>query len=84
MQNAQKMILVNPEALSASKYRTVSSETVAKTRLDLELKDILDRTDLAPYDKLQLYNQVLQRYMAFYSHSSKRPVTFKVLHENTY
>ena len=81
MQHAQKMILVNPETLSAAKDKPVSSESVARTRLDQELKDILNRVDLEPYDKLQQYNQVLQRYLTYYNSSSKRPMTLKIQHD---
>ena len=81
MQHAQKMILVNPETLSTAKDKPVPSESVARTRLDQELKDILNRVDLEPYDKLQQYNQVLQRYLTYYNSSSKQPMTLKILHD---
>ncbi len=80
MQHAQKMILVNPDTvgLTSVKDRPTSSESLTRTRLDQELKDILDRTDLDSYDKLQLYNQVLQRYLTFYNRT-KQPMTVKLI-----
>lgn len=79
MQHATKMVLVPPETLSAVKDpRPVSSETFTRSKLDQELKEILNMTDLPPYDKIQRYNQILQRYMTFYNQTAKRPVTVKV------
>lgn len=82
MQHAQKMILVSPETLSTVKDpRPVSSETFTRSRLDQELKEVLDRTGMTPYDKVQEYNQILQRYLTFYNKTTKRPMTVKVLQD---
>ncbi len=70
------MVLVSPDVLASTshvKERPPSSESVTRTRLDQELKVILDRTDLNSYDKLQMYNQVLQRYLTFYNRTAKSP-----------
>ena len=76
MQHATKMVLVQTETLSAVKDpRPVSTETFTRSKLDQELKEIINKTDLTPYDKIQRYNQILQRYMTFYNQTTKRPVT---------
>ena len=84
MQHAQKMVLVSPDTLSSVKDpRPISSATFTRSKLDLELKEILDKTDLTPYDKVQRYNQILQRYLTFYDQTVKRPMTVKVTQDNT-
>ena len=83
MQHAQKMVLVSPDTLSSLKDpKPVSSETFTRSKLDQELKEILDKTDLTPYDKVQRYNQILQRYLTFYDQTVKRPMTVKLRGDN--
>ena len=77
------MVLVPPETLSAVKDpRPVSTETFTRSKLDQELKEIINKTDLTPYNKIQRYNQILQRYMTFYDQTTKRPVTVKVTQDD--
>ena len=79
MQHAQKMVLVSPETLTALKDpRPVSSETFTRSKLDHEMKELLEKTDLTPYDKVQRYNQILQRYLTFYNQTTKRPMNVKI------
>ena len=78
MQHAKKMVLVSPETLAAVKDRPTSSTTANLAKLDGELKQILDRRDMLPFDKVQLYNQILQRYLAYYSQAAKKPITVKI------
>ena len=78
MQHAKKMVLVSPEVLSSIKDRPVSSTATNTARLDQELKDTLNRQDLQPYDKVQLYNQILQRYLSYYDQTAKRPIRVSV------
>ena len=60
MQHVKKMVLVPPETLSAVKDpRPVSTETFTRSKQDQELKEIINKTDLTPYDKIQRYNQIL-------------------------
>lgn len=84
MQHTQKMVLVSPDLLSRAKDpRPVSSETVTRSKLDQELLHVLDDMDLVPYDKVQRYNQILQRYLTFYDQTTKRPLTVKLMQEKT-
>ncbi len=72
------MILVSPDVLNAMKDRPTSSEAVSIDNLDKELKETLQRHDVSPYDKVQIYNQILQRYMTYYTKSVNRPISVKV------
>ena len=87
MQHTKKMVLVSPETLSSVQDkiqdRPVSSVKTTLTRLDQELKQILDRHDLPPFDKVQLYNQTLQRYLTYYNQSVKKPITINVTRDKT-
>ena len=82
MQHTKKMVLVSPETLSVVQDRIqdkpISSMKKNLTKLDQELKQILERNDLLPYDKVQLYNQTLQRYLTYYNQSVKKPISIKV------
>lgn len=78
MHHAEKMILVSPDALTAVKERPTSTENVTVSKLDQEMKDILSRLDMNPYDKVQQYNQILQRYLAYYNKSTRQPISVKV------
>ena len=78
MEHATKMVLVSPDALSVVKDRPISSATTNLTKLDRELKQILDRRDMLPFDKVQLYNQILQRYLSYYNQAAKKPITVKI------
>ena len=82
MQHAQKMVLVSPDTLTALKDpRPVSSETFTRSKLDHEMKELLEKTDLTPYDKVQRYNQILQRYLTFYDQTTRRPMNVKITHD---
>lgn len=76
------MVLVSPDTLSTVQDRVqdkpVSSVKINLSRLDQELKQILDRQDLLPYDKVQLYNQTLQRYLTYYNQASNKPIKVQV------
>lgn len=74
------MLLVSPESLTAVKERPTSTESVTAGKLDQELKDVLNQVDISPYDKVQRYNQILQRYLAFYNQTTKRPLSVKLTH----
>ena len=78
MQHAKKMVLVAPETMSVVKDRQISPTAANLSKLDQELQTVLARHDLLPYDKVQLYNQVLQRYLTYYNQAAKTPITVKV------
>lgn len=58
----QKMILV-PEQASAQMISSVKSSESHQARLDQEMQDILQRTDLTTQEKWKLYQQALHRYL---------------------
>ncbi len=84
MEHAKKMILVTPEALSSVKDRPVSPAVTNVAKLDRELQQILERHDLLPFDKVQLYNQVLQRYLTYYNQSAKKPIAITVSRDKSF
>ena len=45
--------------------------------LDTEMKNILDRTDIAEDEKVKLYNHTLSRYLTLY-HQRKQPLEMKL------
>ena len=81
MQYAKKMVLVSPEMLSSIKDRPVSSEAVSTAKLDMEMKELLEEKNITPYEKVQKYNQILQRYLEYYNQTAKRPLSVKVMSE---
>ena len=81
MEHAKKMVLVSPEILNAVKDRPTSSESVTTGKLDDELKEILDKQNMSPYDKAQQYNQILQRYLTFYKKSVNKPLSVNVIED---
>ena len=83
MQHAKKMVLISPEVLNAAKDKPKSSDATNTDRLDVDMKEILDRRDVSPYDKAQQYNQILQRYLTFYNKSYNKPLSVSVLQDST-
>ena len=62
MEHAKKLALVDPrfvESLLAHQPTTTTTHDL--TKLDADMKTILDRTDLHEREKVLLYNQLLDR-----------------------
>ena len=82
MQHTKKMVLVSPDTLTTVQDRIqdkpIASMKTNLSRLDQELKQILNRHDLLPYDKVQLYNQTFQRYMTYYNQTANKPIKVQV------
>ena len=78
MTHAAKMALVPQEMLERfQQYPDPSPATKATLALDTEMKNILDRTDLAEDEKVKLYNQTLSRYLTL-DHQRKQPLEMKL------
>ena len=45
------------------------------------MKEILEKTDLTPHDKIQRYNQISQRYQTFYNQTAKQPMNVKIMQD---
>ena len=82
MEYAKKMVLVSPEVINSIKDRSTSTESNNTSKLDDELKQTLEKRDITPYDKSQLYNQILQRYMMYFNKSTKTPISLQLIDKN--
>jgi hypothetical protein len=74
MENAKKMILV-PESTFLRLKKADAPQDRQLVSLDSEMQHIMGRTDLADIDKVKLYNQHLQRYLAI---SNRPPKTSNI------
>lgn len=63
MEHAEKMYLVSRHQMEQLQGRPPTIGTTAVSRLDDDMKTILQRTDLSEDDKIKLYNSVLQRFL---------------------
>ena len=64
---ANKMYLVPQQELDRLKIQVQGPENIRQTKendLDTAMKDILNRKGLNPYDKVQKYTNLLQRYLS--------------------
>ena len=78
MTHAAKMALVPQEMLERVQHLPdPSPATKATLALDTEMKNILDRTDIAEDEKVKLYNQTLSRYLTL-DHQRKQPLEMKL------
>ena len=78
MTHAAKMALVPQEMLERFQHLPdPSPATKATLALDTEMKNILDRTDIAEDEKVKLYNQTLSRYLTL-DHQRKLPLEMKL------
>nr|XP_025035760.1 uncharacterized protein LOC112544205 isoform X1 [Pelodiscus sinensis]XP_025035761.1 uncharacterized protein LOC112544205 isoform X2 [Pelodiscus sinensis] len=80
MEYAEKMYLVPShqlEQLRAPPPVEENIRTTATRLLDAEMKSVLQRTDLAEYEKAKLYSAVLQRYLTYVrqSDADKRKIS---------
>lgn len=69
MEHASKMYLVPRHQLEQLGPSTDNAWDIRKNetlRLDAEIKDILKRTDLNPYDKAHLYSNTLKQFLNYY------------------
>ncbi|MEG7522088.1 MAG: hypothetical protein M3H12_03190 [Chromatiales bacterium] len=77
MEHAQKMVLVDPRLLnSLGAPQRAPTDTLGKKvhALDDDMQVILESRDLADWDKVVMYNQVLQHYNALAVKRVKEPV----------
>ena len=65
MEHTKKMVVVPQELADAMLHskRYEQTETTFSNSLDKSMNDVLSRQDLNDYDKVTLYNQILQRYL---------------------
>ena len=78
MTHAAKMALVPQEMMERFQHLPdPSPATKATLALDTEMKNILDRTDIAEDEKVKLYNQTLSRYLTL-DHQRKQPLEMKL------
>lgn len=72
MENARKMLLVQPEVLNRLQHNSQPApETNVLSALDKEMMRILKLAALTDFDKWTLYKQTLQKYLHFTSESKK-------------
>ena len=81
MNHAKRMVVV-PENTLANAQIKQNVETSPLTRklslLDNDMEHILQRKDLSDDEKVQLYNQTLQRYLQFYGQRKGEPLSVRV------
>ena len=68
---ANKMYLVPQQELDRLKQQLQGPENIRQTAendLDMAMKDVLNGKGLNPYDKVQNYTKLLQRYLALVKH----------------
>lgn len=68
MEYAKKMVLVDPRLMDSLQKPQSHTSTIvegALNKLDMDMKEILNRPDLSEGDKVTMYNQVLQRYLTY-------------------
>ena len=81
MQHAKRMVVVPESLLSKVRHQQNvqgSPLTQKLSSLDSEMDQVLRRTDLEEDEKVQLYNQTLQRYLNFYEQRKDQPLKVKV------
>ena len=59
------MMLVDPKILSSLKYDQPPTSTVLSD-LDAEMQKVLDQKSLSDEEKVEMYNQILQKHISFY------------------
>ena len=75
MEHAKKLALVDPRLVeSLLAHQPTTTTTHVLTKLDADMKTILDRTDLHEREKVLLYNQLLDRYNTIDEQRRQRPV----------
>lgn len=82
MENAKKMVLVEPELIERLKSRSIAPED-SLSRLDKEMQNIL-KTKIDDREKWSLYMQILQRYLHFTERERKTiklPITMEDNHK---
>ena len=62
---AKKMVLVDPRVLSATKYDQPPTTEVL-LNLDEDMRHVLSQSHLSPENKVEMYNQILQKHRHFY------------------
>ena len=63
MQFAKKMILMPQDVARVVNAAKQDKTHLRLGQLDEAMKSTLERNDLSIYEKVQLYNQILQRYL---------------------
>lgn len=75
MENARKMLLVQPETLNRLQHSSQQApETNVLSALDREMVRILKLTTLTDFEKWTLYKQTLQKYLHFTNENKKAVV----------
>lgn len=74
------MILV-PEQATAQMVSTVKSTESHQARLDHEMQNILQRTDITPEEKWKMYQQALHRYLQ-HTPQAHKPIALPLLDSN--
>ena len=71
MEHTRKMVLVDPRMLSSLKNENqiVNPEISSLKRMDMEMSDVLNRTDIDVREKAKIYQQVLWKYMNRYDNA---------------
>ena len=67
MENAKKMILIEPEVLSRMKRSALEVSSTPLSSLDNDMENVL-KLKKDDREKWLLYQQILQRYLHFTSH----------------
>ena len=77
MQHAKKLILLDPRELSHITEAASSSkkpQAMVQRQLNDTMKSILERPDISIHDQLQLYNQILHRFLQMEKQKGKEPL----------
>jgi len=75
MEHVKKLALVDPRLVETLlTHQPTTTTTHVLTKLDADIKTILDRTDLHEREKVLLYNQLLDRYNTIDEQRMQQPV----------
>jgi len=81
MSQFQKMILV-PEQASAQMVSSIKSSESHQARLDQEMQEILNRSDLTSQEKWKMYQQALHRYLQ-HTPQANKPITLPLVESDS-
>lgn len=79
MDNAKKMILIEPDVIEKLKSRDTNAGSSATSRLDAEMQNIL-RSHIGDREKCKLYVQALQRYL-YFMEEQRQPIQLPLIVE---
>lgn len=78
MQFTKKLVLMPQDAARVLNVATKNKTHSRLNQIDEEMKSTLDREDLSLYEKVELYNQILQRYLDTEKKAQAEPIHFKL------